>query len=345
MTWCKFYNRYAFWNIDSIKGCISALSDVGAGSEVVDVVSKLADGDSKNSLIRKAMHLGVKLSQEDFSYLEGQLPPALYARVAKYGKFRLEGRPFNPDNFAWDEFYTEFDSLADHILEKAIATIEDFGPNEEVTEVILRLPDELAEKLYKRARSQGYKFTYPQLDEFEKAKSFPLYEEKVKIINCSDDSEDIFSEIGRLAHEAADGINKLADALIAFNGSETLTDELNEMADGVDVDDEEEQDGVAVQEVPRYRSAKKTQEKKIGFWRALGMLFSSTSSSGGDTSSNSSGYHSSSTSAPKRHSGRCDGDCAHCPPHYGYRHGRWYYGHDHVEGCVFGGNKCSGGRD
>ena len=47
----------------------------------------------------------------------------------------------------------------------------------------------------------------------------------------------------------------------------------------------------------------------------------------------------------KRHNGRCDGDCAHCPPHYGYRYGRWYYGHNHVYDCEFGGNKCSGGRD
>ena len=47
----------------------------------------------------------------------------------------------------------------------------------------------------------------------------------------------------------------------------------------------------------------------------------------------------------KKHSGKCDGDCANCPPHYGYRHGRWYYGHDHIEGCEFGGNKGSGSRD
>ena len=49
--------------------------------------------------------------------------------------------------------------------------------------------------------------------------------------------------------------------------------------------------------------------------------------------------------SPKKHSGKCDGDCANCPPHYGYRHGRWYYGHSHIEGCVFGGNKGDGGRD
>ena len=34
----------------------------------------------------------------------------------------------------------------------------------------------------------------------------------------------------------------------------------------------------------------------------------------------------------------CNGDCAHCPPHYGYRYGRWYYGHGHQHGCQRGGN-------
>lgn len=53
---------------------------------------------------------------------------------------------------------------------------------------------------------------------------------------------------------------------------------------------------------------------------------------------------SSEPSPRKKHSGKCDGDCANCPPHYGYRYGRWYYGHDHSEGCEFGGNKCGGGK-
>ena len=48
---------------------------------------------------------------------------------------------------------------------------------------------------------------------------------------------------------------------------------------------------------------------------------------------------------PQRHNDRCNGDCANCPPHYGYRYGRWYYGHDHVHGCEFGGNKGSGSMD
>ncbi len=44
-----------------------------------------------------------------------------------------------------------------------------------------------------------------------------------------------------------------------------------------------------------------------------------------------------------KHNGRCNGDCAHCLPHYGYRYGRWYYGHGHQYGCGFGGNKGGGG--
>ena len=50
--------------------------------------------------------------------------------------------------------------------------------------------------------------------------------------------------------------------------------------------------------------------------------------------------------SPKpKSTGRCTGDCAHCPPHYGYRYGRWYYGHGHQYGCEFGGNKGDGSMD
>ena len=39
-----------------------------------------------------------------------------------------------------------------------------------------------------------------------------------------------------------------------------------------------------------------------------------------------------------KNNGKCNGDCANCPAHYGYRYGRWYYGHHHTHGCEFGGN-------
>lgn len=44
----------------------------------------------------------------------------------------------------------------------------------------------------------------------------------------------------------------------------------------------------------------------------------------------------------EKYNARCNGDCANCPPHYGYRYGRWYYGKGHQYGCEFGGNKGDG---
>ena len=43
-------------------------------------------------------------------------------------------------------------------------------------------------------------------------------------------------------------------------------------------------------------------------------------------------------------SGKCNGDCDNCPAHYGYRYGRWYYGHGHQHGCERGGNGGASGR-
>lgn len=72
----------------------------------------------------------------------------------------------------------------------------------------------------------------------------------------------------------------------------------------------------------------KQKEPKLGFFSKLGLAFAVGSLL--DKKSQS-------------HHGHCTGDCANCPPHYGYRYGRWYYGHDHTHGCEFGGNKGGGG--
>ena len=72
----------------------------------------------------------------------------------------------------------------------------------------------------------------------------------------------------------------------------------------------------------------KQKEPKLGFFSKLGLAFAVGSLL--DKKSQS-------------HDGHCTGDCANCPPHYGYRYGRWYYGHDHTHGCEFGGNKGGGG--
>lgn len=69
---------------------------------------------------------------------------------------------------------------------------------------------------------------------------------------------------------------------------------------------------------------------KTGFW---GMLFAFVTGTAGAADHN------------KSRSKNCDGDCVNCPPHYGYRYGRWYYGHGHTHGCELGGNRGNGGKD
>lgn len=86
-----------------------------------------------------------------------------------------------------------------------------------------------------------------------------------------------------------------------------------------DYDDEIEEDDFAVEE---------EQSPKIGFFTALAL-----------------GLGLVGRSSPHKHNGKCNGDCSNCPAHYGYRYGRWYYGHHHTHGCEFGGNKGSGGMD
>ena len=92
-----------------------------------------------------------------------------------------------------------------------------------------------------------------------------------------------------------------------------------------DADDENEDS--SVEEEIDFDEPKQ-KEPKLGFLSKLGLAFAVGSLL--DKKSQS-------------HDGHCTGDCANCPPHYGYRYGRWYYGHDHTHGCEFGGNKGGGG--
>ena len=97
------------------------------------------------------------------------------------------------------------------------------------------------------------------------------------------------------------------------------------------IEDEEVDEIIAEESKPKKR--------KGGFWSALASLVSSSSDSSSSTDSSSSFW----SSPKKKDTGKCDGDCANCPPHYGYRYGRWYYGKDHTEGCTRGGNRGGGG--
>ena len=95
--------------------------------------------------------------------------------------------------------------------------------------------------------------------------------------------------------------------------------------------DEEPGEELAEPEPEDYVDFVVPTQKKPGFFSTLFAVAAGISLAGG--------------SKEKRHNMRCNGDCANCPPHYGYRYGRWYYGHNHMYGCEFGGNRGSGRMD
>ena len=84
-----------------------------------------------------------------------------------------------------------------------------------------------------------------------------------------------------------------------------------------------------IENLSLYVEQSKPKPQKLGFG---GHLLAMAIALGKTANSNSN----------RRHQGRCNGDCANCPPHYGYRYGRRYYGKGHVRGCQFGGNRGDG---
>lgn len=127
--------------------------------------------------------------------------------------------------------------------------------------------------------------------------------------------------IGKLAMDARDPLSAEELDDISYLLSDA---EIEKVARKHGITIMEEEDDCWEEPVPqRKRSG-------IGFF---GALFLGLSLLGGNPKSK------------KKHDGHCDGDCANCPPHYGYRYGRWYYGHHHHYGCQFGGNHGGGGLD
>lgn len=122
-------------------------------------------------------------------------------------------------------------------------------------------------------------------------------------------------------------VNQKTLVLAAENRSEAFTDETFDMFQDAC------EDRKAIKRIQREDCLRK---KRKGLFEAQDDYASQEMSETG-------GFFQKLFGAGGRHAGLCDGDCENCPPHYGYRYGRWYYGHDHVHGCEFGGNRGGGG--
>ena len=218
----------------------------------------------------------------------------------------------------WFDFYDNYYDFNDKALRALIPVLEDIGSGDEVCDVIDSIDDpDIKVQLIRKAIELEAEFTEDDYYRLDGQIPSYLYEELAlkgnMVLSGNDEVADILSSL--FDDDAIDALYKRALA----DGIRFTNDQLEMIGKDEDVPEEEEGD---------YESS----DNGIGFFGALlgiAGAFASTSSS----------------NSKKKHSGKCDGDCANCPPHYGYRYGRWYYGHCHAHGCEFGGNKCNGGRD
>ena len=207
----------------------------------------------------------------------------------------------------WDSYYEKFYEWATSTQIKKMSSLTSFGASAEVAEVAQEYMDEkTASRLVKKAVANGVQFTPNEIYDLSGCCDTSAMNELLKSAKCAFTQE----QLEDLWGSADDDVLEL----VAKRNHVTMF--ADDVVEEASIEDKEDYDEL------------EQNEPKLGFFSKLGLAFVVGSLWGKKTQS---------------HHGRCTGDCVNCPPHYGYRYGRWYYGHDHTHGCEFGGNKGGGG--
>lgn len=229
--------------------------------------------------------------------------------------------------YTWDEYYEKFYDWAESTQVRNLSALTSLGTADEVGEIIIELQVNVpaANRLLRKAVEAKLAFSASDLIEFlcinDKALATAALYNSVSRLSSAD-MEDLY------------GVAEDEDIIkICTERKLTLPEDLREEEEYED-EEEEEIEEEPLEEVDIYIDdfVPEPPAPKLGFFGTLAAILAGASAGA-------------SSNQGRRHNGRCNGDCANCPPHYGYRYGRWYYGHDHVHGCEFGGNKGSGSMD
>ena len=225
--------------------------------------------------------------------------------------------------YTWEEYYEKFYDWAESTQVRNLSYLTSLGDADEVAEIIIELQINVpaANRLLRKAVEAKLAFRAYDLIEFlcindKELATNAVYNSVERLT-----SEDMESLYGEVEDEVIIDICKKRNLTLPEDLREEEYDEEPE-EDELEQDEELEEIDVFVDEAVYEKP------KKLGFF---GTLFATLVASSSDNHSR------------HAHNGRCNGDCANCPPHYGYRYGRWYYGKGHVHGCEFGGNKGDGG--
>ena len=219
--------------------------------------------------------------------------------------------------YTWEEYYENFWGWAESTQVRYLSGLTSLGPADQVAEVInqLQLNEPVARRLFRKAVDAKLAFNGSDLMEMaglDEALANAAARNSAARLTAQD-MEDLY---GIIDDEVIIEICRQRNL--------PLPEYLREEEDDVELD--------AILEVNTYLDDYSPAPPKR---KGLLAAFLSALSGGGEPHKPN----------PQKHDGHCNGDCKNCPPHYGYRYGRWYYGHDHMWGCEFGGNKGSGSMD
>lgn len=211
----------------------------------------------------------------------------------------------------WDEYYERFFNLSASTQKSYSYRLSNFGPAEEVYDILHEFiwnDKKFAATFLTKALGAGVRFTPEHVIDLIGFFDGPLISrmaENTSIPFTREELEDVYSLIDE------DTFNRISRK----QHIDIFSD------DGDEEPIEEDESTEYMDEEP--------QPKGPGFFATLFAALAAIGSIGGHK---------------KKDTGRCDGDCANCPAHYGYRYGRWYYGHGHQHGCERGGNGGASGK-
>lgn len=272
----------------------------------------------------------------------------------------------------WSEYYERYDDWQDSTQYSRLASITDFGPDSspssEIADCVQYVEEKTALRILKLALQNGVCFSGSEVADIIE---YVTQDEKVtlslfrtsdlstyqandieRIVCCLGDDEpalELLDDICKTPLHFKDtelvsiceelGNDEYIEKLLLANQEKFSEEALNSLCD-LCVDEKIIKEIARKSNIPYSNPdeedefdfvAPPRQEKGLGFFGTIAAITGIASVS-------------SHLFDKKKHTGKCDGDCANCPPHYGYRYGRWYYGHGHVHGCEFGGNR-GGGPD
>lgn len=268
----------------------------------------------------------------------------------------------------WDEFYDAFWDWSDSTRRTRISSLEDIGTGDEIVEAVLEIEDpKVKAQLIRKAMKLGVSFTqddFMNLDEELPEELFaqlgeyagfdaddPYFDEDNMdwddFYNCWSDWSDeiLLRRIGKLKEFGSP--DEVAEVILNTPTVETW-DLLYEkaVASGVRFTNEqlEEMGELCLEEVESYGDEESTNDFDVNVQKLVAALDPAKNQPKHRTGLIGGLFQHSASSGKKKASRYCDGDCANCPPHFGYRYGRWYFGRGHQYGCMRGGNGGAKGK-